>query len=174
MDLEQDFQEKMQIGSEELQTLLDTVEYYKSIVDAAKEANIRAQAEQDKENFYKLILSEEDLLEIKRLHEVGSYLRNEEPLNKVIWKVYYEKPYSDLIGRVVGAGTHTGIYKITNLSNGMCYVGQAVKLAGEKLFSATTEGLRIFKFFGKRWFIITKPQANEEGKTFSNLVGNFV
>jgi hypothetical protein len=45
------------------------------------------------------------------------YLRDKEPLNKVIWKVYYEKPYTSMIGRVVGQGKHTGIYKITNLEN---------------------------------------------------------
>jgi hypothetical protein len=57
------------------------------------------------------------------LREITPYLRDQEPLNKVIWKVYYEKPTSDLIGRVIGSGTHTGIYKITNLHNGKCYVG---------------------------------------------------
>jgi hypothetical protein len=29
-------------------------------------------------------------------------LRNKEALNKVIWKVFYEKPTTDLIGRVIG------------------------------------------------------------------------
>jgi len=50
-------------------------------------------------------------------------LRDPEALNKVIWKVYYEKPYTDLIGRVIGTGVKTGIYKITNTINQMCYVG---------------------------------------------------
>jgi hypothetical protein len=51
------------------------------------------------------------------LREVAKLLRDSEPLNKVIWKVYYEKPYTDLIGRVVGSGIKTGIYKITNSEN---------------------------------------------------------
>jgi group I intron endonuclease len=34
-----------------------------------------------------------------------------------------------MIGRVVGKGVHTGIYKITNLENGMCYIGQAANIA---------------------------------------------
>ena len=80
-------------------------------------------------DFYRLVLSDEDIAEIGRLKEVVPYLRDSEPLNKVIWKVYYEKPYTDLIGRVVGTGTHTGIYKITNISNDMCYVGQAANIA---------------------------------------------
>jgi group I intron endonuclease len=56
-------------------------------------------------------------------------LRDREALNKVIWKVYYEKPCTDMIGRVLGAGVKTGIYKITCLDNERCYVGQAVDVA---------------------------------------------
>ena len=43
--------------------------------------------------------------------------------------MYYEKPTTDLIGRVVGLQIRTGIYKITNLDNGKCYIGQAVNIA---------------------------------------------
>ncbi|MBR2506753.1 MAG: GIY-YIG nuclease family protein [Bacilli bacterium] len=63
------------------------------------------------------------------LRQATQTIRNKEPINKVIWKVYYEKPYTDLIGRVIGNKVKTGIYKITNLENGMCYVGQAVHIA---------------------------------------------
>ena len=57
------------------------------------------------------------------------YLRDPTPLNKVIWKVYYEHPYTDLVGRVIGNTPRMGIYKITNLENGMCYVGKSTDLA---------------------------------------------
>jgi hypothetical protein len=57
------------------------------------------------------------------LREAAKTLRNQEPLCKVIWKYYYEKPTSDLISRVVGSEIKTGIYKITNLENNMCYIG---------------------------------------------------
>ena len=98
-------------------------------LNSAVEANKRAEEIKQKQDFYRLQLTTIDLDEIKRLREVEPYLREKEPLNKVIWKVYYEKPYTDLIGRVVGTGTHTGIYKITNIENQMCYVGQAVNIA---------------------------------------------
>jgi hypothetical protein len=58
-----------------------------------------------------------DIEEIKKLKSLIPYLRDSEPLNKVIWKVYYEKPYTDLIGRVVGSKVKSGIYKITNQEN---------------------------------------------------------
>lgn len=98
-------------------------------LNSAVEANKRAEEIKQKQDFYKLQLTTIDLDEIKRLREVEPYLREKEPLNKVIWKVYYEKPYTDLIGRVIGTGIHTGIYKITNIKNQMCYVGQAVNIA---------------------------------------------
>ena len=69
-----------------------------------------------------------DIEEIKTIRSISHLLRNTEPINKVIWKVYYEKPTTDLIGRVIGSGVHTGIYKITNLNNQMCYIGQAVRI----------------------------------------------
>ena len=98
-------------------------------VNASVEASKRAEEIRSQSDFYKLTIPKEDLDEIKELREVEKHLRNPEPLNKVIWKCYYEKPTTDLIGRVIGSGAHTGIYKITNLTNQMCYVGQAANLA---------------------------------------------
>ena len=98
-------------------------------VQAAIGAAKRQEEMETAQNFYKLNLSQIDIEEISKLREVTVLLRDSEPLNKVIWKVYYEKPYTDLIGRVIGPGVHTGIYKITNLENQKCYVGQAANIA---------------------------------------------
>jgi hypothetical protein len=91
--------------------------------NAAIAAAKRAEEIRQQADYYKLQLSELDLEEIRILKNITPYLRDKEPLNKVIWKVYYEKPTTDLIGRVIGSGIHTGIYKITNLDNEKCYVG---------------------------------------------------
>lgn len=120
---------QMERCSKELNSLVTELNNQKSITNAAIEANKRAFESKNKIDFYKLVLSDEDIAEIHKLKEVLPYLRDKEPLNKVIWKVYYEKPYTDLIGRVIGKGLHTGIYKITNIENNMCYVGQAVDIA---------------------------------------------
>lgn len=64
---------------------------------------MQQEKDKDKINFYKLNIPEEDLIEIKELRKVIVHLRNEEPLNKVIWKVYYEKPFTDLIGRLTSS-----------------------------------------------------------------------
>lgn len=113
----------------ELEVLDDKIFKLTREVDAAVEAAKRAEEIKNQANFYKLQLSSVDIEEIKLLRSIEPHLRDKETLNKVIWKSYYEKPTTDLIGRVIGSGTHTGIYKITNLDNQMCYIGQAVDLA---------------------------------------------
>ena len=124
-----DFQKQVENKKIELAGLQEKIRTTKAAVDAAVEVNKRAAAEKDKADFYRIVLSEEDKKEIKELQELLSHFRNPEPLNKVIWKTYYEKPYTDLIGRVVGNSVKTGIYKITNITSGKCYVGQAVNIA---------------------------------------------
>lgn len=124
-----DFSEQILQKQQELARVEVQLLELKSNLVAAVEANKRAQEIKDKQNFYKLNLSTDDIEEIEKLKEVSKYLRDSEPLNKVIWKVYYEKPYTDLIGRVIGGKAKTGIYKITNIENKMCYVGQAANVA---------------------------------------------
>ena len=98
-------------------------------VSAAVAAAKRQEEMETAQDFYRLNLPDIDIEEIVKLREVAVLLRDSEPLNKVIWKVYYEKPYTDLIRRVVGSGIHTGIYKITNIENQKCYVGQSTDIA---------------------------------------------
>ena len=109
-----------------LQTTFDVL---KRNVDTAVASAKREEEKQQEKNFYRLVVPESDLYEISQLRAVEPFLRDREALNKVIWKVYYEKPYTDMIGRVIGQGIKTGIYKITNIENQMCYVGQAANIA---------------------------------------------
>ena len=123
------FQQEIENKQNELEKVNLQLNDLTAKLDSAIEAAKRAEEIKLNQEFYRLQLSQADIDEIKRLREVTPYLRDSEPLNKVIWKVYYEKPYTDLIGRVVGNTSRTGIYKITNIENQMCYVGQAVNLA---------------------------------------------
>ena len=125
----QSFQQQIANKQAELKEVDSKLADLTAKLNSAVEAAKRAEELRIKQDFYRLQLSSVDVEEISRLREVTPYLRDSEPLNKVIWKVYYEKPYTDLIGRVVGTGVHTGIYKITNIENQMCYIGQAANIA---------------------------------------------
>lgn len=111
---------------EELAKLQAAIEECASKVASAVEENKRAKEMAEKQDFYRVVISKEDQEEIAKLKSVAIYLRDPTALYKVIWKVYYENPTSDMIGRVLGDAQKTGVYKITNLKNQMSYVGQAV------------------------------------------------
>lgn len=121
--------ENVKLQQQALELLNSKISLEASTALAAVNANKRIAEQALQDSFYRLTLSKDDLEEIEELRKCGKHLRNPEPLNKVIWKVYYENPYTSLIGRVVGPGIHCGIYKITNLANGMCYVGQSVDIS---------------------------------------------
>lgn len=127
--LQDQVQEKIQQKRIELDEVIASLADRQAKLDAVTEQAKRQLELEQNQDFYRLQLSLLDIEEIKKIRSIIPYLRNAEPVNKVIWKVYYEKPYTDLIGRVIGQGIHTGIYKITNIQNGMCYVGQATDLA---------------------------------------------
>lgn len=128
-DCVKDFTFEIENKQKELNKIENQLKDIQNKVDNAVEAAKRAEELRQEKDFYKLQLSDIDIQEIEKLREVASYLRDSEPLNKVIWKVYYEKPYTDLIGRIIGNNVYSGIYKITNIENEMCYVGQAVNIA---------------------------------------------
>ena len=87
---------------EAFQELSDNVAVMRATNDAAVAAAKRAAEMKDQQAFYRIQLSDADIHEIELLRQVEPYLRDKEPLNKVIWKCYYEKPTTDLIGRVIG------------------------------------------------------------------------
>ena len=136
----QKYQENIQgFEAEYNKTVFEMLEQYKSLEgnvalmratnDAAVAAAKRAEEMKNQQDYYRIQLSAADLHEIELLRQVEPYLRDKEPLNKVIWKCYYEKPTTDLLGRVIGSGVHTGIYKITEIESGKCYIGQAANIA---------------------------------------------
>lgn len=114
---------------EEYNELSEKVSQMRATTEAAVAAAKRADEIKSQENYYRIQLSEENLHEIELLREVEPYLKDKEPLNKVIWKCYYEKPTTDMIGRVIGSGIYSGIYKITEINSGRCYVGQSVNIS---------------------------------------------
>lgn len=105
------------------------IEEERATLNAAIDAAKRAQLEQIKKDYYKIMLDSAAQEDIEHLRSIEPLLTRPESLNKIIWKVYYEKPVSDMIGRVVGDTTKTGIYKITHCASEMAYVGQAIDIA---------------------------------------------
>ena len=102
----------------------------RSAADAATEVAKRHAEEENFIAYHSLQLEERALADIKKLEDIVPSVSAEagEAIAKVIWKVYYEKPFGDMVGRILGNSHPTGIYRITNARNSKCYVGQAVDI----------------------------------------------
>lgn len=96
-----------------------------ALIEAAKrEEELKLQTD-----FYKIQISPNNLDDIKLIKSIEKHLNNPEPLYKLIWSAFYQKPVKEMLGRVIGSIKVSGIYKITNLTNQKIYIGQSVDVA---------------------------------------------
>ena len=114
---------KLDIGAD----IAAEIAQLRKTAQAAIEVAKMREADAAQKDFYRLQIDELALEDIQELKEVMKKLNQPEVLGKLIWKVYYEKAYTDLCGRLFTKPV-MGIYMITNLKNEMCYIGQAVNI----------------------------------------------
>lgn len=127
--------EEVKIAEQQLATL-------RAKADAAIAAAKREEEKLLEIDKYKILVTDLDILEINRLREIAPYFRNARAIYKIIWESYYRNLTTEMINRVVGAGDHTGIYKLTNLKNQKVYIGQASNI-GERFKQHIKCGLGI-------------------------------
>ena len=117
------------------QEILEQIEYNKKELDkiastraAAINAQLKEQEIQENKDFYTLSISDTEKREIKIIKSIEDMLRDSRPLRMLIWSTYYLKKANTLCSNVLGPNKKTGIYKITSLIDGRCYIGQAVDI----------------------------------------------
>ena len=93
--------------------------------EAINEAIKRERELSEKEDFYKIQLSLDDIEDIQLLKSMTSRLRHREIIPKLIWDSLISRPTSEMIKRVVGDKVG-GIYKITYTPTGESYIGKTV------------------------------------------------
>lgn len=103
----------------ELQSLKDTKAA--TIAAAQKEKEI-----QENKNDYCLILPREEASDVEILREVTKRISKPRAIGMCIWSNYYLPLAKEKISKILGKITTCGIYKITNLKTGECYIGQSV------------------------------------------------
>lgn len=134
---EQEYGNNMRTLSEEMgyliagkQTDLDAINTQinqaKQIMSAINEERERAEADS---SLYMLSITVDDLTEINALREVAKTFRDATPVNKLIWTLYYQKPYKNLVLALLGDRKVCGIYAITDTIVDKKYIGQSVDVA---------------------------------------------
>ena len=122
---QQEFQAKQRSYNNELYYLKRELEDFRSRRDAVNEAIRRERELIEKEDFYKIQLTQNDIEDIKILDSMKNRLSHKEVLPKVIWESIARRPVSEMIKRVVGQKVG-GIYKITYIPTGEAYIGRTV------------------------------------------------
>lgn len=122
---QQEFQAKQRSYNNELSYLRRELEDFRSRRDAINEAIRRERELSEKEDFYKIQLTQNDIEDIKLLDSMTDRLCHKEVLPKVIWESIVRRPTNEMIKRVVGQKIG-GIYKITYIPTGEAYIGRTV------------------------------------------------
>lgn len=97
-------------------------------------AYIQAQQRQAEMNeqldYYRLVISDDDKSDIFLLRDLQKHLIKKDSVDKVIYETYYRPAYDVLMSRLFGASAAkvSGIYKITDLTTGLAYIGQSVDI----------------------------------------------
>ena len=123
---QEEIKRKTLIEIEEIINLLDD---YRSQREAVNLAILREKELKEKENFYKIVIPENDQEDIEVLKTIGPRLRNREALNKLIYDVFVKRPLSELIKRVINGKEISGIYKITYIKTGEAYIGKTTNIS---------------------------------------------
>lgn len=116
-------QDKLMAETTKVKADLDEIKATKAAAIAAllKEKEIN-----ENQSFYTLSIDGCEKREIAIIKSIEDMLRDPRPLRMLIWSTYYLKKANELCSNVLGPNKKTGIYKITSLIDGRCYIGQAI------------------------------------------------
>ena len=182
--------EKQQLAAlQEWEKVKADLDKIKATRAAAIQARIQEEQIREQREFYMLCPKSTDIADIKRLERIKPELNNPRILSMLIWSTFFQKPMTALCNNVLGTSTITGIYKITNQENEMCYIGQAVDIAtrwknhakcglgidtpaGNKLYKAMQE----FGIWNFTWELLEEcpsNQLNEKEQYYINLYDSY-
>lgn len=184
-DYERHFDVEMLSLHNQIQEVTQELDKLKATRAAAHEALLKEQEIKDDKDNYRLIPSEADLADSRRLEIVKRELNKPRIICMLIWQTYWQPLAKKQFPLILQAKTKCGIYKITNQITDECYIGQAVDVykrwnehckcglgidtpPGNKLYKAMQEyGLNNFTF--ELIEECTQSELNEKEKYFIEL-----
>jgi hypothetical protein len=127
--LKKEYEDKINIAKksflEETNSLNEQIKNKKQEINILIEQFKKDEETRKEADFYRIPITSAAQNDINKLKGVAAQLNNPATLYKLIWKEYYENGFNAMIGRVLGDDKDSiGIYKITNIKNQMCYIGQ--------------------------------------------------
>lgn len=152
---------------------------------ATIEAFQREKSIQEQKDLYRIVLSDIDKQDIEFLRSIQYRISKPRLVSMLIWQNYVQPLAKKKFPLILGSNEQTGIYKITNIKNQLCYVGQAVNIykrwnehlkaalgidtpQGNKLYQAmAADGIDNFTF--ELLETCKKEQLNEKEQYYIDL-----
>lgn len=113
---------------QEIENIKQELNKLKETRAAALEAQRREELMKLEKDSYRVILTQTELTTIDMINELKPRLPEPRILCMLVWQTFYQKKLDALCKRILGSNIICGIYKITNITNNMCYIGQAVNI----------------------------------------------
>ena len=179
------FDKRVELLNSEMKSLQQDLDNLKETRAAAHEALLKEQEVKDNKDNYRLLPSQADLTDARRLEIVKRELNKPRILSMLIWQTYWQPLAKKQFPQILQDKTKCGIYKITNTITDECYIGQSVDIykrwcehckcglgidtpPGNKLYKAIQEyGLENFTF--ELLTECTQSELNEKERYFIEL-----
>ena len=113
---------------EEQLAIIEELEEYKKKRAAYNAEILRRRELEEKQDFYRVVLSTEASDDISYLLSIREKLIYRENLDKLIYDVYISKQVNEMIKRVLKGAAPSGIYKITRIKTGEIYIGKSTDI----------------------------------------------
>ena len=183
--VEKEFDYKIDSLREQLSDVTMELDKMKKTRAAAHEALLKEQEVKDNKDNYRLLPSQADLADARRLELVKRELNKPRILSMLVWQTYWQPIAKKQFPLILQDKTKCGIYKITNLITDECYIGQSNDIyrrwsdhckcglgidtpVGNKLYKAIQEyGLENFTF--ELLVECSQDELNEKEKYFIEL-----
>lgn len=183
--IEKEFDERVACLKTNLTSVQNELDKLKATQAAAHEALLKEQEVKENKDNYRLLPSQADLADARRLEIVKRELNKPRIVCMLVWQTYWQPIAKKQFPIILQSKTKTGIYKITNIITDECYIGQAVDVykrwnehckcglgidtpPGNKLYKAIQEyGLENFTF--ELIEECSSSELNEKEKYFIEL-----
>lgn len=184
-DLLQAKQEEECFYQQKIESIKQEIQKIKQTRAAIIEAQRREELIKLEKDSYRVILTQTELTTIDMINELKPRLPEPRILCMLVWQTFYQKKLTTLCKKILGNTAICGIYKITNIKNNMCYIGQAKNIeerfkehmkcglgidtpTGNKLYQAMlTDGAYNFTF--ELLEACPAAQLNEKEKFYIDL-----
>lgn len=184
-DLLQEKQKEEFFYQQKIESIKQEIQKIRQTRAAIMEAQRREELIKLEKDSYRVILTQTEITTIDMINELKPRLPEPRILCMLVWQTFYQKKLTTLCKKILGNTTICGIYKITNIKNNMCYIGQAKNIeerfkehmkcglgidtpTGNKLYQAMlTDGVHNFTF--ELLEACPAAQLNEKEKFYIDL-----